>query len=270
MRDLAFHQKFKFDRERLSSLIRYLTEVDGGNKKAAALHMGVGEPVAEGFFGWLCKMGLGHSDRGGYILNELGLLIAKYDPELMHLGTLWLLHYYLVSQHDERAEVWYRCFNEFLNPGTGFTREELQTYVERSLENTPTNKGAIADDCKELIKCYTQNTALGKLQVTVEITKGTYEATLSQQPDPHIVGFVLFDSWQRRFPHHDTLRIGQVCQEPEMIGRVFVARRDQVIQTLHALQSMGWVNVAESQHEPVTRRFREAPIQLLEEYYVAL
>lgn len=270
MRELAFHQKFKLDRERLASLMRCITQSQVGSAKAAAECMGVGKPVAEGFLGWLFKTGLGKSDKGTYVLSPIGEIVADHDPHLMDSGTLWLLHYYLASQHEERAEVWYRCFNEFLSPGMEFARGELQTYIERALESAPTNRSGIADDCKELVKCYTESSGLGKLQVITGAGKGTYQARLGQLPDPHIVAFVLFDSWQRRFPQHDTIRLGQVAQEPEMLGRVFVGGRDQVIQSLYDLQGMGWVNLVDSQHEPVTRRFREAPIQLLEAYYTAL
>ncbi len=270
MRDLAFHQKFKFDRDRLASLIQCITQSQLDSTKAAAECMGVGKPVAEGFLGWLLKMGLGRPDKGRYVLTPIGKLIATYDPQLSNLGTLWLLHYYLVSQHEERAEVWYRGFNEFLSPGREFTRDELQTYVERVLESAPSNRASIANDCKELIKCYTQSSALGKLGVIVESSKGTYQAGVRQLPEPHIIAFMLFDSWQRRFAQHDTIRLGQVSQEPEMLGRISVSGREQVLQAMYDLQGMGWVNVVDSQHEPVTRRFREEPIQLLEAYYTAL
>ena len=89
-------------------------------------------------------------------------------------------------------------------------------------------------------------------------------------PEPYIYAYVLFDAWQRRFDHTDTLRVTQVCQEPELPGKVFAARRDQVVQSLQTLQSMGLVNIVDSQHEPVTRRFRDDPHQLIATFYASL
>lgn len=270
MRTLKFHQGFKLDRERLATLVRCIIDAKIPSKKAAAACMGIGEPAAEGCIGWLLKTGLGTAEHGAYKLTPLGMLVAAHDPHLGQQGTLWLLHYYLVTEHDERSEVWYRAFNEFLNPGTPFTRDALQTYVERSLGSSPANKSGIADDCKEFVKCYIDSVALGKLDFVREIEKKTFEAGLVNAPEPHIFAFALFDAWQRRFPHTDTLRVTQICQEPEMPGRVFAARHDQVVQALQLLQSMGLVNIVDSQHEPVTRRFRDEPYQLLANFYKSL
>lgn len=270
MRNLKFHQGFKLDRERLATLVRCISDSETTSKKAAATYMGIGEPAAEGCIGWLMKTGLGTAQRGAYMLTPLGALIASHDPHLSQPSTLWLLHYYLVTEHDERSEVWYRAFNEFLSPGTSFTRDALETYVERSLDSSPTNKSGVADDCTQFGKCYTESVALGKLDLVREVEKKTYEAGLNSAPDPQIFAFALFDTWQRRFPHSDTLRVTQICQEPEMPGRVFAARRDQVAQALQSLQSMGLVNIVDSQHEPVTRRFRGEPYQLIADFYSTL
>jgi Protein of unknown function (DUF4007) len=270
MRSLKFHQGFKLDRTRLATLLRCMIESQVISKKVAATCMGVGEPAAEGCIGWLLKTGLGTAQRGAYMLTPLGTLIAAHDPHLSQPSTLWLLHYYLVTEHDERAEVWYRAFNEFLSPGTPFTRDALQTYVERSLDSSPANKSGVGDDCNEFGKCYTEPVALGKLDLVREVEKKTYEAGLNSVPEPQIFAFALFDAWQRRFPHADTLRVTQICREPEMPGRVFVARHDQVVQVLQSLQSMGLVNIVDSQHEPVTRRFRDMPHQLIANFYTSL
>jgi hypothetical protein len=270
MRPIKFHQGFKLDRTRLAALLRHAVEQDVIVKKAAAAAMGVGEPAAEGCIGWLVKTGLGRSAGKGYTLTELGRLVAAHDSELNQLGTLWLLHYFLVTDHDERAEVWYRAFNEFLRPAEPFTREALQTFTERSLERSPTNKSGISDDTNFFVKTYSEPVGLAKLDVMRAEAKGAYEVGLSTSPPQPIFAFALFDAWQRRFPHADTLRVTQICEEPELPGKVFAARRDQVFQQLQALQSLGMLTIVDSQHEPVTRRFRDAPAALLASYFTSL
>jgi hypothetical protein len=267
VRSLKFHQGFKFDRARLASLLRFAAEQPLIAKRAAAAAMGVGEPAAEGSLGWLLKTGLGAAQRGGYGLAPLGAVVAANDPDLSQHATLWVLHYRLATEHNERAEVWYRAWNEFISPGLSFTREALQRYVERALPDTPSNKSGVSDDCREFVKAYRSPEGLGKLDLLRETAKETYDVGLHSSPEPRVFAFALFDAWQRRFPHADTLRITQICEEPELPGRVFAARRDQVVQQLQALQSLGLVNVVDSQHEPVTRRFHEAPLQLLEAHY---
>ncbi len=270
MRSIAFHQKFKLDRERLATLLRYMTEQPIASKKGAAVYMGVGEPAAEGCIGWLIKTSLVTPRDKGYELTPLGELIANHDPELSQQNTLWLMHYYLITEHNERSEVWYRAFNEFFNPGISIERSSLLTYIERSLEGTSTNKLGLSDDCNQFWKCYLDPASLGKLNLVQEDKQKTYTFNLSIPPDTAIFAFTLFDAWQRRFSHVDTLRISQICEEPEFSGKVFVAHRDQVVQMLQNLQSLGMVNIIDSQHEPVTRRYRDDPYQILTNFYTAL
>lgn len=270
MRAIKFHQGFKFDRTRLSTLLHYMGENKVATKKSAATYMGVGLPAAEGCIGWMQKTNLAVTRSGGYSLTGLGQLLSERDPHLNHPSTLWLLHYYLATDHAERAEIWYRAVNEFLSPGVPFQRNGLQTYIERSLESTPTNRSGISADCIEFIKTYTIPDALGKLGLLRKRDKDTFEAGTTDLPHPSIIAFYLFETWQRRFPHSDTLRISQICEDAEMPGRVLVTQRSQIIHALQMLQSMGMVSIVDSQHEPVTRRFRNEPIQIISDYYASL
>lgn len=235
---------------------------------AAAREMGINKPAVEGSIGWLLKSGLGEKLEKGYGLSAFGLLVAKYDPEIKQEATLWLMHYYLVTEHHERAEVWFRAFQEFLTPNASFSRESLQRYVEQYTESS--NIANVNDDCKQFIACYTRPCALGKLEIIQKVDKALFEVGLRNMPHQHVFAFTLFDIWQRIFPHTDTLRVTQITDSPQFPGKVFMARRDQIIQSLHILQSLGLVNVTESQHEPVTRRYRDDPFKLLEMHYSSI
>ena len=62
--------------------------------------------------------------------SELGrslLLDGGWDPFLEDPGTLWLLHWQLVSR-PERATTWWWVFNHY--PGTVFTRADVQELLE--------------------------------------------------------------------------------------------------------------------------------------------
>lgn len=266
MRDLAFCRQFTLDRQRLSRMIMSVANNERATDESIAAAMGVNPYMVTGFRGWFRKTGLGIGVSGDYRLTPFGALVAKLDPELQQPGTLWLLHYYLCSQHEERAEVWFRCFNDFLAPGQTFSPDELQTYIERNLDQTPSNTKGVASDTKELIKTYTQPLALGDLGILGKHGK-RIEVAAPRTPEPLIAAYVLFDSWPRRFGDADVVRLSQIASEPESIGRMFVTTLDQVRQRIIALQGLGLVNYADTQHEPVTRRFHGSPLQLLERYY---
>ena len=65
---------------------------------------------------------LGSTALGGRLFRDGG-----WDPFLEDPGTLWLLHWHLVSR-PERATTWWWVFNQY--PGTVFTRAEIQEALE--------------------------------------------------------------------------------------------------------------------------------------------
>ncbi len=294
MRAFAFHQKFALRRERLALMIQCIAEGGATSKDAVATYMGVNPYMVEGFRGWLCKTGLGHASKNTYHLSDLGRVIATHDPRLERNETQWLLHYALANTADERAEVWYRFTNEFASIGMQFTSPILKAYVTQAVPELPNNANAIASDVNEvlksspratyattllsyiasdvneMLKSYTRPYALGGLGFVQKISKNEYKITGAAVPPPLIVGYILFDSWARHYPNSDTLRVSQVCNEPELPGRVLFASREQIVQSLRDLQARGLVTIADTQHEPVTRRFHAAPIQLLMDYYATL
>ncbi len=267
MREIRFHQGFALNRDRLAKMVQCIATEQDTSDEAIGTQIGVNPYMIEGLRGWLYKTGLGGGTSKRHFLSPFGTLVAQHDPDLRQTGTLWLLHYYLSSQHEERAEVWYRCFNEFLDPGKQFTSDELQSYVARTMQNAPTNKAGIASDVNELLKMYTKSSGLGELRLIVPGGAKTYTASSPAVPDPYIAGYVVFESWTHRFGTADTIRLSQLVNEPEMPGRIFVAGRDEVRQHVLALQSLGLINFADTQHEPVTRRFTESPLVLLQRYY---
>lgn len=267
MRNLQFHQSFKLDRKRLATLVRCIADNETISKKAIAAYMGVGEPAAEGCLGWLVKSGLGRSQKGINELSPFGILAAKHDPDLTRSGTLWLLHYFLASEHEECAEVWHQCFNTFLYPGMSFSREELQEHIQRNLPENSTNKAAVEKDTKELVKTYSQAAALGSLGIMTQQADKKLVAGLATSPEVSIVAYVLFDTWRRRYNDTNTLRLSQLVSEPETPGRIFVATPAQVREFILHLQAQGLLTFADTQHEPVTRRFHDHPTILLEQYY---
>lgn len=267
MRDLRFNQGFPLYRERLAGMLRCIADGQATSDEAVGSYMGVNPYMVEGIRGWLCKTGLGNGTSKNYTLSPFGALVAEHDPDLHQAGTQWFLHYYLVSQHEERAEVWFHCFNEFLNPNKVFSSNELQESILLSLDQTPKNKAGVTSDTKELIKTYTNPAALGDLRLLTRQGKSEFVVGRPNTPDPLIVAYVLFDVWERRFGSLDTVRLAQLISEPESIGRVFVASDSQVRSFISALQSLGMITFADTQHQPVTRRFRDTPFSLLERYY---
>src|SRR6266567_444455 len=128
---LGFYQNFNLDLHRLSTALRCIQAEPEMSQGALAQGMGVNQPVAEGFSAWLRHTGLAtiqpRNERRStptYILTPFGELVSQYDPTLMDLGTQWVLHFYLATEHEERSDAWYVLINEFLSLGLTFTSDK--------------------------------------------------------------------------------------------------------------------------------------------------
>lgn len=267
MRSLRFNQGFSLDRTLIKGMLQYVASGKPASDEAIGAYIGVNPYKVEGLRGWFCKIGLGTGTSKQYNLSAFGRIVAAHDPDLVRPGTLWLIHYFLASEQAERSEVWYHCFNGFVYPGMSFLREGLRDFVERNLPESPTNKAGIENDTKELVKTYNQLSALGGLGLITRQADKTLVAGMHTPPEPMIVAYVLFDMWQRRYNMTNTLRLSQLGVEPETPGRIFIATPLQVREFALRLQAHGLLSYADTQHEPVTRLFRDDPITLLEQYY---
>lgn len=103
----------------------------------AMVRLGVGKNMVSSIRHWGLVTGMLNdaprsrgSRRRSLAPSELGrslLLDGGWDPFLEDPGTLWLLHWRLVSR-PERATTWWWVFNRY--PGTVFTRADIQEALE--------------------------------------------------------------------------------------------------------------------------------------------
>ncbi len=124
------------------------------NSELAVIDLGVGKNMVTSIRYWLNAFGLldddGHTqDLTNLILNDQGK-----DPYLEDVGTLWLLHYMLVSTN--KASIYNLFFNHFRKQRIEFSKQHLMNYLisecnhreEKHSENT------IENDIGVLLKNY--------------------------------------------------------------------------------------------------------------------
>ena len=92
--------------------------------------LGIGANMVKSLRYWLQAVGISYEINTGkkvQNLTDFGKIISENDLYLEEEGTLWLLHYKLVSNKNF-ATTWYYFFNEFsLNE---FTKEELENSLK--------------------------------------------------------------------------------------------------------------------------------------------
>lgn len=120
--------------------------------------LGLGKNMVRSLRYWMLATQLADekSTKGGkeQHLTRFGQLVAEFDPYQELDGTLWLLHYQLVTNRSE-ATAWYWFFNHFVP--VNFTRhdfvERLAQWVNTQSEELKSNQ-SIAKDFDCLVRTY--------------------------------------------------------------------------------------------------------------------
>lgn len=95
----------------------------------AIIGLGVGKNMVSSIRFWLRAFGVVDPNDHPTSLSELIFKDNGCDPFVEDIGTIWLLHYMLVT--TEQASIYSLVFNEFKKQRMEFNREQLLTFLER-------------------------------------------------------------------------------------------------------------------------------------------
>jgi hypothetical protein len=131
------------------------------NRPDAVVQLGVGKNMVSAIRFWLKAFGLVTADEQP---TELAKIIFDGDgkqggdPYLNDTGSLWLLHYLLVTQ--ERASIYAIIFNNFRKLNKEFTRSHLDKFIQMKCadENLVYTKKTIDTDISVFIRNYYRST----------------------------------------------------------------------------------------------------------------
>ena len=101
----------------------------------AVVDLGVGKNMVTAISNWLRAYGIVEGNNqptefGSRMFND----IDGYDPYLESIGSIWLLHYYLIKTN--KASLYNLFFNDFRKGRFEFTKEQLSNYLLRKVEST--------------------------------------------------------------------------------------------------------------------------------------
>ena len=141
-------------------------EKDSGvfSKNSGTDVLGVGTNMAKAIRYWMRTAGITKDvPQKGVQLTELGQVIAKCDPYIEDVFTLWILHCNIASNFDQ-ATTWNLFFNK-MDLTSAFDREEMFAMENRLiLEVTgeeSISERSLRDDCTAILAMY-----LGKHRCT--------------------------------------------------------------------------------------------------------
>jgi hypothetical protein len=157
MQKLTFsgHDTFYCRHYWLKKGINFIEEGKSFTAKDAVIDLGVGKNMVYAIRYWLRSFGL--TEDNEHVVSQLGKDIFAndgFDPYCEDIGTLWLLHYHLVS--TEHASIYSMAFNAFRKVRVEFTRDHLLKYVIKycSTNNINYNENTINRDVSVFLNNY--------------------------------------------------------------------------------------------------------------------
>lgn len=260
---IGISKTFPMDLELISRLLQFYGEQPGASPDDIGRVVGLNRPKVDGLNKLMGYLGLQNRRK----LTPLGLLILEKDKHLRDVGTLCVFHHLLCTNRD--AEVWYFASNRFIPNNRQFTRGEfIQAIDDASIGQG--NKHLKADQSL-FLNAYTSDEyhALQSLRYLtgLEGDGERYRATPIDRVPALILGFALY-SWRATAVQVSTIAINTLLSLDGQIGKVFLLRRQLLMDKLRHLESrqvLGITQIADLDN--VTFARVSDPISLLSDYY---
>lgn len=126
------------------------------NDESAVIELGVGKNMVGSISFWLKAFGIfdaenNKTELANYIFHDR----SGKDKYIENIASLWLLHYSLVKIN--KASIYHIFFNYFRKKRTEFTKEHLQDFIRRIIEDENPkgyNENTIKSDIAVFIRSY--------------------------------------------------------------------------------------------------------------------
>ena len=132
----------------------FLCQKGNFNNDEAVVELGVGKNMVISISYWLKAFGIVDNsnkitDIGKYLFDDR----TGKDPYIESIGSIWLLHYYLLK--TEKASIYSLFFNEFRRERHEFTKEHLVKFLAKKVEQEgKVSANTISGDIAVLLRNY--------------------------------------------------------------------------------------------------------------------
>ena len=233
-------------------------EKDNGvfSKNSGADALGVGTNMAKAIRYWMRTAGVTVDvPQKGVQLTELGKTIAKYDPYIEDLFTLWILHCGIASNF-EQATAWNVFFNK-MDLTSAFTRDDMfKMEQELILEETgeeEVSERSLRDDCTAILSMYSEKGDQGddpedkkispfeELGLISRVAKGKFVKTrpIMNKLDPLVILFLIMEELNA----NGSMQIDYATDGHNMPGKLLNLNRIMVNDFLDTLQAKKFIIV---------------------------
>lgn len=255
------HEKFVFRQGWLTKGVEAVrTDSMVFTHDEALVTLGVGKNMVRSIRHWCLATGMVEETDGSGLarplrVSSLGerLLGANgWDPYLEDMGTLWLLHWQLVSNHM-RGLVWTLTFSVYLSEE--FTKRDLMKFITGQLDrlDVRTTEGAIEReiDCCLLTYVPSQSKLSANLEETLNCPlnelglvrftpeESVYRFNVGPKPtlSANLFGYSLLIYLSRFLQNRRTVAVEECVYPVGSPGQVFKLDENSVVEYLEALET---------------------------------
>jgi hypothetical protein len=232
----------------------------------AVVDLGVGKNMVSSIQFWMKALGLLNEDDNAptdfarFIFEEQG----GVDPFLEDIGSIWLLHYFLVK--TEYSSIYSLIFNELRKERTLFNKRQLTAFIKRKyaeIGDNPLNENTIEKDITVFTRLYKKidfqsvtkdfEDEVNSLMIELELISSSIEEEIKEGTNkrekiewyhlhgenrttipPAILLFVILDNFK------DLKNIGltRLEIEPNSPGMVFLLSKDALYKQLKDIENL--------------------------------
>lgn len=226
------------------------------------------------------------SENGDYLFNET----TGKDPYLEHLGSIWLVHFWLCFNEDEMTS--YRYFFNIFN-GEYFEKQVLLAHMSDDLVkltsgDSSVNDSTIQKDIDTFLNSYSKkhitktgdeeqfNSPLTELSLIQESGKNYYLSDLNSKPDLPIEIFIYallkFVQKESRLSKVSKVNFKSLLLDPLSPGRIFRLSEQGLGEKLDAAQdysygSISWLDTSGLRQVSVDSTYLYQEQVVLDSYY---
>jgi len=220
---------------------------EGKFNSDAIIHLGVGNNMVSSIRFWLKAFGM--TDEKGEIkrIAEKIFKDSGYDPFIEDIGTIWLLHYLLVT--NEVSSIYSLVFNEFRKKRVEFTREHLATFIinKCATDNIYCNPSSVKKDVGVFFSNYLKpdrsksieddfSGLLYELNIVSQLEKSgkdkwySIETNYRTELPDLILFYCLIDKYG-----NNTVSFNELLNDPNSVGSVFALSSNGLMQKLEQI-----------------------------------
>lgn len=213
----------------------------------AVTHLGVGNNMVSSIRFWLKAFGVLEEDGNPTQLAELLFKDSGYDPFVEDIGTIWLLHFLLVT--NEYSSIYSLAFNELRKKRLEFTREHLIKHAENRCitEGINYNSNSIKKDVGVFINNYC--TQENPKSIEDEFSGLLYELGLVNKLEKYGKNqwYAIENTYRSELPAlillfciikrhgNNTISFNELLNDPNSVGSVFALSANGLMQKIEQL-----------------------------------